>query len=189
MAVVDLRYARALAAVISEQKLDLIAAHGQLNNFANLLEESADLREVLADPSIPEPQKLKVLDALGSRLGLSRPVRNFIAIVIHHQRLHELRDMIAAYRNIADEDSGIAEVEITTARPLDDGNRRLLEQQVAKLAGGAGVSGSAPRVQATYREDPSLLGGAVVKLGSTVYDGSVRGQLEQLRQRLATAGA
>ena len=182
MAVVDLRYARALAAVVSDQQLDLIAAQGQLENFANLLEESTELREVLQNPSIPEAQKLKVLDSLAPRLGLSRPIRNFIAVVTHHQRLHELRDMISAYANIADENSGIAEVEITTARPLDPGNRRLLEQQVARLAG-------EPRIQATYREDPSLLGGAVVKLGSTVYDGSVRGQLEQMRQRLATAGA
>jgi F-type H+-transporting ATPase subunit delta len=182
MAVVDLRYARALAAVISDQQLDLIAAQGQLNNFANLLEESAELREVLQNPSIPEAQKLKVLDAIAPRLGLSRPIRNFIALITHHQRLHELRDMIKAYANISDEDSGIAEAEITTARPLNDENRRLLEQQVAKLAGES-------RVQATYREDPSLLGGAVVRLGSTVYDGSVRGQLEQMRQRLATASA
>ena len=73
MAVVDLRYARALAAVISDQKLDLIAAQGQLSDFANLLAESVELREVLQNPSIPEPQKLKVLDALASRLGLIRP--------------------------------------------------------------------------------------------------------------------
>jgi F-type H+-transporting ATPase subunit delta len=182
MAVVDLRYARALAAVISDQKLDLIAAHGQLNSFANLLAESAELREVLQNPSIPEAQKLKVLDALAPRLGLSRPIRNFIALVTHHQRLQALPDMITAYAGLADENSGIAEVEITTARPLDAENRRLLEQQVAKLAG-------EPRVQATYPEDPSLLGGAVVRLGSTVYDGSVRAQLEQMRQRLATATA
>jgi F-type H+-transporting ATPase subunit delta len=182
MAVIDLRYARALAAVISDQQLDLIAAQGQLESFANLLDESVELREVLQNPSIPEAQKLKVLDALAPRLGLSRPIRNFIAVLTHHQRLHQIRDMIAAYANIADEDSGIAEVEITTARPLDPDNRRLLEKQVARLAG-------EPRIQATYREDPSLLGGAVVKLGSTVYDGSVRGQLEQMRQRLATAGA
>jgi F-type H+-transporting ATPase subunit delta len=182
MAVVDLRYARALAAVISDQQLDLIAAQGQLNDFANLLAESVELRQVLENPSIPEPQKLKVLDALSARMGLSRPIRNFIALVTHHQRLHELRDMITAYANVADEDSGIAEVEITTARPLDAENRRLLEQQAAKLAG-------EPRVQATYHEDPSLLGGAVLRVGSTVYDGSVRGQLEQMRQRLATASA
>jgi F-type H+-transporting ATPase subunit delta len=182
MAVVDLRYARALAAVISDQKLDLIAAHGQLNDFANLLAESDELHEVLQNPSIPEAQKLKVLDALSARLGLSRPIRNFIALITHHQRLHELPDMITAYSSLAEENSGIAEVEITTARPLDAENRRLLEQQVAKLAG-------EPRVQATYYEDPSLLGGAVVKLGSTIYDGSIRAQLEQMRQRLATATA
>ena len=182
MAIVDLRYARALAAVISNQKLDLVAAHTQLNNFADLLEESAELHEVLQNPSIPEAQKLKTLDALAPRLGLSRPIRNFIALITHHQRLHQLRDMITAYAALADENSGIAEVEITTARPLDDAGRRLLEQQVAKLAG-------EPRVQARYYEDPSLLGGAVVRLGSTVYDGSVRGQLEQMRQRLATATA
>jgi F-type H+-transporting ATPase subunit delta len=182
MAVVDLRYARALAAVISDQKLDLVASQGQLNNFANLLEESAELREVLQNPSIPEAQKLKVLDGLAPRLGLSRPIRNFIALITHHERLHELRDMITAYSSLADENSGIAEVEITTARPLDNENRRLLEQQVAKLAG-------EPKVQATYHEDPSLLGGAIVRLGSTVYDGSVRAQLEQMRQRLATASA
>ena len=182
MAVVDLRYARALAAVISDQKLDLIASQGQLSDFANILAESADLREVLQNPSIPEAQKLKVLDALSARMGLSRPIRNFIALLTHHQRLHELPQMITAYASIADENTGIAEVEITTARPLDDANRRLLEQQVARLAG-------EPKVQATYREDPALLGGAVVKLGSTVYDGSVRAQLEQMRQRLATASA
>ena len=182
MAVIDLRYARALAAVISDQQLDLIAAQGQLNDFANLLDESVELREVLQNPSIPEAQKLKVLDTLAPRLGLSRPIRNFIALITHHQRLSELRDMISAYANLADEDSGIAEVEITTARPLDTDNRRLLEQQVAKLAG-------EPRVQATYHTDPSLLGGAIVRLGSTVYDGSVRAQLEQMRQRMATATA
>ena len=182
MSVIDLRYARALAAVISDQKLDLITAQGQLNDFANLLEESAELREVLNNPSIPESQKLKVIDALSARLGSSRPVRNFIALVTHHRRIEELPDIIAAYAGIADEETGVAEVEITTARPLDDSNRRLLEQQVAKLAG-------EPKVQATYREDPTLLGGAVVRLGSTVYDGSVRAQLEQMRQRLAAAGA
>ena len=121
--------------LLTREQLDLVAAHTQLNNFADLLEESAELHEVLQNPSIPEAQKLKTLDALAPRLGLSRPIRNFIALITHHQRLHQLRDMITAYAALADENSGIAEVEITTARPLDDANRRLLEQQVAKLAG------------------------------------------------------
>ena len=182
MAVVDLRYARALATVISDQKMDLIAAQGQLQDFANLLAASVELREVLQNPSIPEPQKLKVLDALAARAGMSQPIRNFIAVLTHHQRLNQLPEMITAFASIADESSGVAEVEITTARPLDDVNRRLLEEQVAKLAG-------EPKVQAIYREDASLLGGAVIRLGSTIYDGSVRAHLEQLRQRMLTAGA
>ena len=181
MAVVDLRYARALAAVIEDQNLDPGDTQRQLNDFADLLDESSELREVLANPSIPEAQKLKLLDALAARTGMSRPVRNMLALLTHHQRIHELRDIVTSFTALAEEESGIAEAEITTARPLDAESRRLLEGQVARLAGDQ-------RVQATYREDASLLGGAVVRLGSTIYDGSVRAQLEQLRQRMLTAG-
>ena len=109
-------------------------------------------------------------------------MRNFIAVITHHQRLHELRDMITAYASIADENTGVAEVEITTARPLDDGNRRLLEQQVAKLAG-------EPRCRPPITRILRCWAALSCELGSTVYDGSVRGQLEQMRQRLATASA
>lgn len=182
MAVVDLRYARAFAAVVSEQKLDVAAVQGQLNDFAATFENSSDLREVLEDPSIPEQQKLRVLDAIAARLGMSPATRNFLAVITHHQRLRELRQILEAYLALADEATGVAEAEIVTARPLDDSNRHLLEQQVARLAGGQ-------RVRATYREDASLLGGAVVRIGSTVYDGSVRGQLQQLKQRLVAARA
>ena len=180
MAIVDLRYARALAEVIADQKMDLVAVQGQLNDFADMLEMSVELREALQNPSIPEPQKLRLLDAIAEKAGLSRPVRNFLALVVHHQRLHELRDMVASYAALAEEETGVVEAEITTARLLDGDSRRLLEQQVAKLAG-------EQRVQATYREDASLLGGAVVRLGSTVYDGSVRAQLQQLKRRMVAA--
>ena len=181
MAIVDLRYARALAAVIESQNLDFGDTQRQLNEFAETLAASSDLREVLANPSIPEPQKLRLLDAIAARSGMSRPVRNMLALLAHHQRIHELGDIVASFAMLAEEKSGIAEAEITTARPLDAESRRLLERQVARLAGDQ-------RVQATYREDASLLGGAVVRLGSTIYDGSVRAQLEQLRQRMLTAG-
>ena len=80
---------------------------------------------------------------------------------------------------MSDEQAGLAEVEITSARALNDEDRIALEAQVAKLAGG--------RVRATYREDNTLLGGAVVRIGSTVYDGSIRAQLVQLKQRLVNA--
>jgi F-type H+-transporting ATPase subunit delta len=182
MAAVDLRYARALAAVISDQKLDVVASQGQLNDFVDLLEASAELREVLENPSILEPQKLKVLDAIAAKSGMSKTVRNFIAVIAHHQRLHELRGMVESYAMIADEQSSVAEAEIVSAQPLDKKNRKLLEEKISVLTG-------AQHVHATYSEDATLLGGAVVTVGSTVYDGSIRAQLQQLKARLIAAEA
>jgi F-type H+-transporting ATPase subunit delta len=182
MAAVDLRYARALAAVISDQKLNVVATQGQLNDFVETLEASAELRDVLADPSIPEPQKLNVLDAIAAKSGMSTTVRNFIAVIAHHQRLHELRGMVEAYATIADEASSVAEAEIVSAQPMDEKNRKLLEEKISTLTG-------LHRVHATYSEDATLLGGAVVTIGSTVYDGSIRAQLQQLKARLIAAGA
>jgi F-type H+-transporting ATPase subunit delta len=182
MAAVDLRYARALAAVISDQKLNVVAAQGHLNEFVEMLETNAELREVLENPSIPEPQKLSVLDAIAAKSGMSKTVRNFIAVIAHHQRLHELRRMVEAYATIADEESSIAEAEIVSAQPLDESNRKLLEEKISKLTG-------LQQVHATYSEDVTLLGGAVVTIGSTVYDGSIRAQLQQLKARLVAAGA
>ena len=109
-------------------------------------------------------------------------VRNFIAVIAHHQRLHELRSMVEAYATIADEASSVAEAEIVSAQPLDEKNRKLLEGKISTLTG-------LQRVHATYSEDATLLGGAVVTIGSTVYDGSIRAQLQQLKARLIAAGA
>jgi F-type H+-transporting ATPase subunit delta len=182
MGAIDTRYARALAAVVSDQKLNVVAAQGELNDFADTLEASAELREVLENPSIPEPQKLKVLDAIAAKAGMGKTVRNFIATIAAHQRLHELREMAASFAAIVDEATSVAEAEIVSAKQLDADNRTLLESQIARLTG-------QKKVHATYREDASLLGGAVVTIGSTVYDGSVRAQLQQLKAKLVAAGA
>jgi F-type H+-transporting ATPase subunit delta len=131
------------------------------------------------NPSIANEQKLKVLDAIAARIGMFPQVRNFLAVIMEHQRLAELDEILAEYRAIADEQSHRAEAEITSAHPLNDQDRAELETHVAKLAGG--------RVRATYHQDATLLGGAVVRIGSTVYDGSIRAQLQQLKQRLVNA--
>jgi F-type H+-transporting ATPase subunit delta len=122
---------------------------------------------------------LKVLDAIAGRIGMFPQVRNFLAVVMEHQRLAELDEVLTEYHAIADEQSNLTEADITSARPLNDQDRAELEAQVAKLAGG--------RVRATYHQDATLLGGAVVRIGSTVYDGSIRAQLQQLKQKLVSA--
>ena len=180
MAVVDLRYARALDEVVVEQKLSREAVASQLRDFQATFAGSPALQEIFENPSIPEDQKLRVLDGLASRIGMDRTVRNFIAVVMSHLRLHELPEIVDAYLERADKDGGVAEAEVISARPLDGEGKRALEGSIARLTGGTAV-------RATYREDPALLGGAVIRVGSTVYDGSVRGQLEQIRQRMVSA--
>jgi F-type H+-transporting ATPase subunit delta len=182
MSAIDLRYAHALAAVASEKKLDPAKVQGELSDFVATLDGSPELHEVLQNPSIPEAQKLKLLDALAAKMGLSSTVRNFIAVIVHHERLHELADMAGDYARIADEESKVAEASVVSAHKLDDDSRKKLEDKIAKLAGSG-------KVRATYSEDPTLLGGAVVTIGSTVYDGSIRAQLKQLKDRMMTAGA
>jgi F-type H+-transporting ATPase subunit delta len=179
MSTVSLRYAHAFAAVAAKQHLDVNAAQQQLGDFAGTFAGSHDLREILMDPSIPNPQKLKVIDAIAQRIGMFLAVRNFIAVIMEHQHLHELTEILTEYHAIADEQSHMAEAEITSAHPLNDQDRADLEAHVAKLAGG--------RVRATYHQDPTLLGGAIVRIGSTVYDGSIRAQLQSLKQKLVNA--
>ena len=179
MSVLALRYAHAFASVTSSKNLDTSAVQQQLNDFNDALAESCALREVLANPAIPSDEKLKVLDAISSRVNMLPQVRNFLAVIMDNQRLSELREIVAEYHAVVDEQSGMAEAEITSAHPLNDQDRAELESQVAKLAGG--------RVRTTYRQDETLLGGAVVRIGSTVYDGSIRAQLQQLKQKLVSA--
>jgi F-type H+-transporting ATPase subunit delta len=179
MSVLALRYAHAFASVTAAAHLDATAAQQQLNDFSETLAGSHELHEVLMNPSIAREQKLKVLDAIAGRIGMFKQVRNFLAVIIDHQRLAELDEILTEYHAVVDERSGLCEAEITTARPLNAEDRADLESQVAKLAGG--------HVRARYYQDASLLGGVVVRIGSTVYDGSIRAQLQQLKQKLIHA--
>ena len=173
------KYAHAFANAAAAAGLDVNTAQQQMRDFAETLNGSAELREVLMDPSIPADQKLAVVDALAERLGMYREVRNFVAVIIDHQRLGEFGEIVAEYHRVADASLGVADVAITSARELNGDDRHELEQQVAKLAGS--------RIRVKYSQDATLLGGAVVTIGSTVYDGSVRGQLQQMKQALITA--
>ncbi len=179
MAAFTSRYARAFGQVVAAAKLDATAAQQQLADFAATLAESQPLREVLMNPSIPQDQKVRVLDGIAGRIGMFPQVRNFIAVITSHQRLGELGAILEDYAAVADEQTGVLEAEITSAHPLNEDDRRQLAAQVEKKAGGP--------VRTTYLQDASLLGGVVVKIGSTVYDGSVKAQLVDLRQRLVGA--
>jgi len=179
MSVVALRYAHAFASVVKDQKIDADAAQQQLQDFRGTFQGSRELREVLMDPVILREQKLRVLDAIAGKIDMFPQVRNFIAVIMEHDRLADLGEILDEYRAVANEEASLSEAEIVSAHALSEEDRSSLEAQVSRLAGG--------RIRATYREDPTLLGGAVVRIGSTVYDGSIRAQLEQLKRRLVSA--
>jgi F-type H+-transporting ATPase subunit delta len=170
------RYARAFADVVASAHLDAVAIDGQLSDFLATWAGSAELRELFANPAVPAQQKVAVLDKMNAKLGLQRELRNLIAVLINNDRIAHIDEIAAAYRAELQERMGIRQAEITTARELSEQERRSLVAGVGQLAGG--------QVQATFRLDKNILGGTVVRIGSTVYDGSIRGRLERLREAL-----
>ena len=173
------RYARAFADVVLDTKLDPADVERQLTDFAATFAASKDLREVLLNPSIPAAKRVSVLDAVNRRIGCGPKVRNFLAVLISHERLAALNEMIEEFRLEMNRRLSISDAEVVTARPLQEQERAKLEREVAELAG--------TRVNATFRQDKSLIGGAMVRIGSTIYDGSVRGRLERLKERLVAS--
>jgi F-type H+-transporting ATPase subunit delta len=178
MASVASTYARAFADVILKAHLDVEHAVAELRSVAILLNESSDLRQVWENPAIPVEQKRRVLDVIAQRDGISKQVRNLVAILIDHRRTHFLNAVIRQLEKELDARMGFAEAEITSARELDETEKREFEQQVAKVTG--------KKIRAHYGRDASLLGGAVVRVGSTVYDGSVKGQLERMKEAISS---
>jgi F-type H+-transporting ATPase subunit delta len=178
MASVASTYARAFADVVLGAHLDANRAIAELRAIASLLNESSELRRVWENPAIPADQKRRVLDAIVAREGISKQVRNLVAVLIDHRRVHFLGPVIRQLEKELDARLGFAEADITSARELGDAEKRLFETQVQKLTG--------MKVRAHYMQDASLLGGAVLRVGSTIYDGSVKGQLERMKEAISS---
>lgn len=169
-------YARAFADVITEAKLDSAAIDRQVSDFLATWDGSKDLREVFENPAIPIEQKIGILDKMNAKLGMFRETRNFFAVLTKNDRMVNLHEVVEAFRTELQERLGIRQAEITTARELNEQEKNTLLAGVGKLAGA--------KIQPSFKLDKSILGGAVVRVGSTVYDGSVRGRLERLREEL-----
>ena len=179
MASVASRYARALVEIVLEKQLDANVVVGQLNALVAAVEESADLRRVWESPAVAPEQKRAILDAMVARIGAERTVRNFIAVLIDHRRIAALALIVRQFQAELDTQLGFAEASITSARQLSDAEKRELELRIEQMTG--------KKVRATYAADPQLLGGVVVRLDSTIYDGSVRGQLQKMREQLSAS--
>jgi len=178
MASVANTYARAFADVVFDAHLDAARAIAGLRQIVTLLGESLELRRVWENPAVPVEQKRKLLDVIVQRDGVERQVRNLIAVLIDHRRLPFLPRIVEQLEKELDARLGFAEARISSARELGSAEKQALEAQIAKTTG--------KKVRASYGLDASLLGGAVVRIGSTIYDGSVKGQLERIKEAISS---
>lgn len=178
MATVTSTYARAFADVVMANHLDPARTLAETQQIAALVRESKVLHEVWEAPSISAEQKRAVLDSIVQRAGISRPVRNFIAVLIDKRRINFLEAIVVQFAQELNERLGFAEAEIITARELSANERRELERDLERI--------TSKKIKAQYAQDRTILGGAIARVGSTVYDGSVKGQLERIRQQLTS---
>ena len=171
----SLRYANALADVALAQGT-AAAVMQQLGDFATAYETSSELRNFLASPAVSKTEKRGVAEKIANRLGVSKIVSNFLFVVIDHRRTHELPEIFQSFQEVVRERQGIAEAEIVSPTALDDAQKKEMTQALEKLTG--------KKVEAKFSLDAKLLGGALVRVGDTIYDGSLRNRLDDMRERL-----
>ena len=169
-------YARAFADVVIANRHDAQKTLAEAQQISGLVRGNKVLREVWEAPSIPAEQKRAVLDGIVKKAALSRPTRNFIAVLMDKGRMRFLNDIVAQFARELNERLGFAEAAVTTARELGPEERAELENHLGRVTG--------KTIRAHYAQDSSILGGAIARVGSTVYDGSVKGQLQRIRQQL-----
>jgi F-type H+-transporting ATPase subunit delta len=173
--VVANRYARALADVVAPSG-DYRKVLEELQDFERAYRESPELEEVFASPAVALPQKMKVLEAIGRRLGESPVTLNFLRVLLANYRMPLLEEAVQAYRKIANDRLGVMQVTISSASELSEAERESVAARFRELTG--------KQVELEYRIDRELLGGIEAQIGSTVYDGSVRGNLARIREQL-----
>ena len=172
------RYASALADVVtSPAGMDAAQATEQLRSFEALLTESAELRNALSSPAVAPGRKRAVVGKLADQLGLAKIVRNFLLVLTDHRRIAVLAQAIDAFEIQLDARLGFVRAELSSARELDESQKDAVAAELARLTG--------KKVRPRFAVEPELIGGVVARIGSTVYDGSVRGQLDTLSHKLA----
>ena len=173
------RYATALDDVLErtgqQASSDEMLAH--LRAFAQTLAESAELRNVLASPAVAAADKRGVIEAVCQRLGAAKPIRNLLFLLSDRRRSALVGEVAEAFSNRLDARRGIARVSVVSAAPMDDEERRKLLETFARITG--------KQTEAEYTVDESLLGGAVVRVGGQVFDGSAASQLRALASSMA----
>lgn len=168
------RYGTALADVVLQSgATDTVRS--ELSEWVELL-GNADLQGVFGNPSIAHANKEKVLEALIKRAKPSKTAANFLRVLLKNSRLTELEKINERFTSVLEERSDRVSADITSARELPKSERADFEKTLARLTG--------KNVSVNYSVDNEIIGGVVTRIGSTVYDSSVKTKLENLREQL-----
>ena len=174
MSIVATRYAKALLDVLYPSKAD--AGLEQLRTFSKVLSEQPDARLVFENPTVSTERRKDLLQKIGDAIGLDKPVCNFLSLLIERNRLSVLAEVLNAYQTQLDEKQNIVRAHVASAMPLDAAQQTQVAARLEKLTG--------KKVRMDVSVDPSLIGGFVAQVGSTIYDGSVRQQLHAFKSNL-----
>ncbi|HEX8650419.1 MAG TPA: ATP synthase F1 subunit delta [Pyrinomonadaceae bacterium] len=170
------RYATALADVVAERG-EAREVQEELSEWASMMQTNAQLMEVFSNPTIPYEQKRQVLNTLVGRTRVRPTTANFLNVLLQNQRLAELGEINRRFTQVLDERAGVVSAQVTTAHPVPQASQQALRERLASMTG--------KDVRLSFTTDEELIGGIVTRIGSTIYDGSVRSQLQQFKERLA----
>jgi F-type H+-transporting ATPase subunit delta len=169
------RYATALADVVMKNG-ETAAVQAELKSWEEMLNGNSDLQTAFGNPAIQQQNKEKVLESLLERTKPSKTTSNFLRVLLRNNRLTEIGEINERFDSVLAERSGIISAQITSARPLGEAEKAELKANLERLTG--------KRVNLTFNINEELIGGVVTRIGSTVYDGSVKSQLQQLKEQL-----
>lgn len=170
------RYASALADVVL-QRGEAREVQQELVAWADMMQSNANLREVFANPTIALDQKRGVLKRL-IEIARPRPTTvNFLKLLLQNQRLPELDQINKRFAAVLDDRAGMIAAQVTTARPVAPETQQTLQTKLRNMTGKS--------VRIEFATDPDMIGGLVTRIGSTIYDGSVRNQLAQIKEKMA----
>lgn len=169
------RYAAALADVVLKTG-ETNTVQTELKSWAELITSNTDLQTAFRNPAIQHQNKEKVLESLLEKTKPTLTTANFLRVLLQNSRLTELGEINERFASVLAERSGFVAARVTSARPLGETEKSELQTNLEKLTG--------KKVNLTFDVDENLIGGVVTRIGSTVYDGSVKTQLEELKQQL-----
>ena len=169
------RYAEALADVATDRN-QVERIDNEVRIFAEMMKSSRDLHDTFASPIISQSDKLKVLEALIARTSTGEMTANLLRTMLSHYRLHHVAEVYEQFRREINERKGLIIAEVTTATDVGASEQAKLGRTLEQMTG--------KRVDFNFKTDPSLIGGVVTRIGSVVYDGSVRTQLKEIKDRL-----